>query len=134
MKTCCFHDQLLVTYDWYQHFWCCGISLLEILHSGKNNIQLMTSNEVDTRIYQPKNIIFTEARGRSKYIYSWVNKSWYSSNWKSLIFIIWHILYVSSTLKISIYHNVFFGLAWWKMSREVNKCYIHLEWRHVRWI
>ena len=35
-------------------------------------------------------------------------------------FIIWHILYVSFTLKISFYHDVFFGLAWWKTSREVN--------------
>jgi hypothetical protein len=37
-------------------------------------------------------------------------------NW----FIIWHILYVSFTLKINFYHDVFFGLAWWKTSREVN--------------
>jgi len=37
-----------------------------------------------------------------------------------------HILYVSFTLKISFYHDVFFGLAWWKTSREVIKCYIHL--------
>jgi hypothetical protein len=36
-------------------------------------------------------------------------------------FIIWHILYVSFTLKISFYHNVFFGLAWWKTSREMNR-------------
>jgi len=31
-------------------------------------MQLMTFNEADTRIYQPTNIIFTKARGRSKYI------------------------------------------------------------------
>jgi hypothetical protein len=33
----------------------------------------------------------------------------------------------SVTLKISLYHDVFFGLAWWKTSHEVNKCYITLS-------
>ena len=30
------------------------------------------------------------------------------------------------TFKISFYHNVFFGLAWYVTSCQVNKCYIHL--------
>ena len=35
-------------------------------------------------------------------------------------FIIWHILYVIFTFKVSFYHNVFFGLVWYVTSREVN--------------
>ena len=34
--------------------------------------------------------------------------------------------YVIFTFKISFYRNVFFGLAWYVTSRQVNKCYIHL--------
>ena len=33
----------------------------------------MTFNKVDTTIYQSKNIIFTEARGRVNYIFGLVN-------------------------------------------------------------
>jgi hypothetical protein len=36
-------------------------------------------------------------------------------------FIIWHISYVAFTLKISFYHNVFFGFIWCKTL----ECYIH---------
>ena len=45
-------------------------------------------------------------------------------------FIIWHILYVSFTLKISFYRDAFFGLAWCKTLA----CYIHRTLHHARWI
>ena len=41
-------------------------------------------------------------------------------------FIIWHILYVIFIFKMSFYRNVFFGLAWYVTSRQVNKFYIYL--------
>ena len=79
------------------------------ISSVKYIIQLMNFNEVETRIY----------------------KSWNPSNWKVInCFIIWHILYVSFTLKISFYRDVFFGLAWCKTLAF----YIHRTLRHARWI
>jgi hypothetical protein len=82
-------------------------------------VQLVTFTEVDTRIYKPRHIIFI------------FNKSWYPSNWKSLIVILYDtFFFISFTLKIRFHHNVCFGWDWCKTL----ECYINRTLRHARWI
>jgi len=56
---------------------------------------IMPCNEVDTRIYSPKNIIFTEVIGRGKY-----NILWLMTGIHRLIVLLYDtFLYVTLTLK-----------------------------------
>ena len=51
--------------------------------------------------------------------------------WKSLIVLLYDtFLYVAFTLKISFYHDVFFGFVWFKTLEY----YMHSTLRHTRWI
>ena len=88
---------------------------------------------MDTRIYYPRNIIFTKVRWPRYIYYSWFNKSWYPSNWKSLIVLLYDTFYMllkKVTLKISFYHDVFFRFVWCKTL----ECYIQRALRRTRWV
>ena len=106
-----------------KHFWNCNCI-----------IQLMTFNEVTTRIY---------------YIY---RGQMVSIELKVInCFIIWHILYVSFTLKISFDHDIFFCLHCWNViftshdvtrgdynvlskivTRDVSQSEKDIIWSHIR--
>ena len=66
-----------------------------------NKIQLMTFNEVDTRIYQCKKIIFTKGDGRGKYIILGLINPGNSIELKVIVLLYDTYLYVAFTLKIS---------------------------------